>query len=239
MAEVNSTSHQPPPLLPDNLYAAPATDGLSSQAGIDQLEVLLGEVQWPLTLTFKIVTLVPQVKIRDANGRELLYSRQKLFKFREHLQLYTDSTRQQQLADIHANKVIDWSARYAFTDAWGAPIGQVGRKGWRSIWRAHYEVFNPGDEIPDYTLREENPWSKFFDSLLGELPLVGMLSGYLFHPRYSATDRHGQVVMRLAKRRAFFEGKFLIEKTGEISTRQAVALVLSFLMLISLERRRG
>ncbi len=135
--------------------------------------------------------------------------------------------------------MIDWSARYFSTDAKGVDIGSVGRRGWRSLWRAHYETFNPGDNIPDFSLREENAGAKVMDSLLGEVPILGMLTGYFFHPRYLASRSDGRPAMRLTKLPAFFEGRFQIEKLGDLTPREELNLFLSFLMLVLLERRRG
>ena len=161
----------------------------------------------------------------DAAGKTVLYTKQKMFKFREHVEIFTDKSRATRLADIHAYKVIDWSARYNSTDASGQPIGSVGRKGWRSMWRAHYEIFNPG--------------AKVMDSILGGIPIVGMATGFLFHPKYLATRSGGQSMMRLEKKAAFFEGKFEITKLGELSPREELNLILSFMMLVMLERKRG
>lgn len=229
----------PPPLPPENPYAAPQSHANGGAIGGDHLEALLGQVQWPLTMTFKVLALASQITVRDAAGRELIFSRQKIMKFREQLELFTDSGKGTRLGEIRTNKVIDWSARYHFSDAQGQPIGQVGRKGWRSLWKAHYESFNPGDDQPDYAITEENPAAKVFDALLGEVPIVGMLTGFLFHPRYAARDNSGRVVMQLTKKPAFFEGKFEIERLEHLTARQTLNLVLSFLMLVSLERRRG
>ena len=66
-----------------------------------------------------------------------------------------------------------------------------------------------------------------------------MLSGYLFHPRYLATRADGAPAMRLTKEAAFFEGRFRIEKLGDLSPREEMNLLLSYLMLVLLERRRG
>ena len=102
--------------------ALPTTDILSAQ---------LSGIQYPLTLRFKILALASQATVTDASGRTVLYTRQKMFKLREHVEIFTDKSKVTKLADIHANKVIDWSARYSSTDAIGQPIGSVGRKGWR------------------------------------------------------------------------------------------------------------
>lgn len=223
---MDATNPYAPPAIP----AIPANDDISRQ---------LQGLQYPLTLSFKILALASQATVTDANGRTVLYTKQKLLKFREHVEIWTDKSQATRLAEIKANKVIDWSARYLFTDTQGAPIGSVGRRGWRSLWKAHYESFNPGDETPDFSIHEGNPWIKVADSIIGDIPIVGMFSGYFLHPSYQASRRDGTPAMRLTKQPAFWEGRFLIEKTADLTPREELNLFLSFLMLILLERRRG
>lgn len=222
----------------DNPYAPPASSVVPPLAKDDIARQLEG-IRYPLTLSFKILALASQATVSDANGRVVLYTKQKLLKFREHVEIFTDNSRSTLLAEIKANKVIDWSARYHATDADGRAIGAIGRRGWRSLWKAHYEVFNPGDERPDFSIREENPGAKVVDALLGEIPILGMLTGYFCHPRYAATRADGSPAMRLTKQPAFFEGRFQIDKPGELTPREELNLILSFLMLVLLERGRG
>lgn len=223
-----------------NPYAAPASSiAPPPPLPNDVIVRSLSSLQYPLTLSFKILAFSSQVTLTDATGRTVLYTKQKLLKFKEHVEIFTDHTRTDRLADIKANKVIDWSARYYFTDANGGAIGSVGRRGWRSIWRAHYETFNPGDEIPDFSIREENPGAKVADALLGEIPLIGFFTGYFFHPKYLASRSNGEPAMRLTKQPAFFQGRFQLDKVGNMTPREEMNLILSFLMLVLLERRRG
>lgn len=196
-------------------------------------------MNYPLQLRFKIVALAPQIFVEDAQGNTVCYVKQKLFKFKENIQVFSDSSKNKQIASIAANKVIDWSARYFFKDADENEIGSVGRQGMKSIWRARYDVFNPGDDTSDFKIQEENPWSKVMDSVLGGIPILGMLTGYMFHPTYSATRADGTVVMRVRKQPAFLEGKFTIEKTADLSLQEELNLIYSFLMLLLLERARG
>ena len=224
------------------MSANPHTVPFERQSGVpatDDVSRHLADLQYPLQLSFKILALASQATVTDSTGKTVIYTKQKMFKFREHVEIFTDKSRATRLADIKANKVIDWSARYSSTDASGQPIGSVGRKGWRSIWKAHYETFNPGDNIPDFSIREENPGAKVMDSILGGIPFVGMATGYFFHPRYLATRADGQPAMRLTKQAAFWEGRFGIEKLGELSPREELNLILSFLMMVMLERKRG
>jgi hypothetical protein len=222
--------------MDNNPYATPATPPALPKDSISQQ---LQGLQYPLTLSFKILALASQATVTDASGRTILYTKQKIFKFREHVEIFTDKTRTTRLADIKANKVIDWSARYFSTDADGKEIGSVGRRGWRSIWKAHYEAFNPGDNSPDFSIQEENAWAKVADSFLGEIPIVGMFTGFMFHPRYLATRTDGTPAMRLTKQAAFFEGRFKIDKLCDLTAREELNLFLSFLMLVLLERKRG
>ncbi|MFD2255820.1 hypothetical protein ACFSSA_03945 [Luteolibacter algae] len=224
---MNENPHNTPA---DRFAGIPPTDDIAKQ---------LAGIQYPLRLSFKVLALASQATVVDASGKTVLYTKQKMFKFREHVEIYTDKSRATRLADIRANKVIDWSARYVSTDADGREIGAVGRKGWRSIWRAHYETFNPGDNVPDFSIREENPAAKLMDGLLGDIPVLGLATGYLFHPKYLATRSNGEPAMRLEKKAAFFEGRFMIEKIGEMTPREELNLILSFMMLVMLERKRG
>ena len=220
----------PNPYAPPPIPAFPATDDISRQ---------LHGIQYPLTLSFKILALASQATVTDATGRVILYTKQKLFKFREHVEIWMDSSQSTRLAEIHANKMIDWSARYHATDAVGGEIGSVGRRGWRSIWKAHYETFNPGDNTPDFSIHEENAWVKLADSIVSDIPIIGMFSGYFFHPSYLASRSNGIPAMRMSKQPAFWEGRFQIDKLAEMTPREELNLFLSFMMLVMLERRRG
>jgi hypothetical protein len=196
-------------------------------------------MNYPLNLSFKVVAIAPQIFVTDAQGGSICYVKQKLFKFKEDIQVFSDESKSRQIASIKANKVLDWSARYFFTDNEGNDVGSVGRQGMRSIWRARYDVFNPGDEAADFKVQEENPWTKVMDGVLGGIPVLGMFSGYFFHPSYVATRADGTPVMRVKKQAAFFEGKFTIEKLADLSPQEEVNLIYSFLMLLLLERSRG
>jgi len=196
-------------------------------------------MEFPLTLKFKIVAIAPQIFITDANGNNVCYVKQKLFKLKEKIEVFSDPSKSRLVATIAANKVIDWSARYHFTGAQGDAIGSVGRRGAKSIWKAHYDVFRPEDDISDFSIQEENPWAKIGDSLFGQIPILGALTGYVFNPKYIATKADGTPVMRLTKQKAFLEAKFTIDQLAELTDKEQLDLVLSFVMLNLLERRRG
>jgi hypothetical protein len=193
----------------------------------------------PLSFRFKLLAFSPQIYVTDADGHEVLYVKQKLFRLREKVEVHTDSSRRQLLCTIEADRIIDWSARYTFRDPSGRELGAVGRRGMRSLWSAHYDVFAPGSREALFSIREENPLAKLLDGFLGELPIVGLLTSFLFHPRYVTVRSDGTTVMRLTKKPALFEGRFQLDKIGEVSEGEELAVILSYLMMNLLERRRG
>lgn len=194
-------------------------------------------MNYPLEIKFKLMALAQQLTISDAQGGLLFYVRQKAFKLREAITVFADAEQTRPLYQINAEKILDFSGRYNFTDAAGRPVGSVKREGMRSIWKAHYDIYD-GQQVV-LTIREENAWTKVFDSLFGELPVVGMFSGYLFHPAYIVSRPQGSAVLRMAKQPAFFEGRFTVEKLGVVGEDEELRALLGLVMMILLERARG
>ena len=195
-------------------------------------------MDYPLQLSFKLIALARQLSVRDARGQLVFYVKQKAFKLKEAVTVFGDEGQTLPLYTMKADRVLDFSARYNFADPAGNHIGSVRRRGMRSIWKAHYEICDESDRVV-MEIREESAWTKVFDSLLGEVPIVGMFTGYLFHPAYLVTHIGGQVLLRLVKQPAFFEGKFIIEKQGTVEQRDEIRAVLALLMTVLLERGRG
>lgn len=195
-------------------------------------------MQYPLSMSFKILALAPQIKVNDATGAPVCYVKQKLFKLKEAVTVFSDESKQSTLCQIKADRIIDWSACYHFYDQSGESFGAVRRKGMRSIWKAHYEVLDENDNHIS-TIEEENPMSKVADSLLGEIPVLGAFSGYLFHPKYLLKSVDGQPRLRLTKQPAFFEGKYVLEKLVEYDPVDELRALMAFLMMSLLERTRG
>lgn len=197
-------------------------------------------MRFPLTLSFKIVALAPQIRVVDADGQTVCYVRQKLLKLREAVEVFTDETRGHRLCEIKADRVIDFSATYRFIDNEEREFGSVRRRGLRSLWRANYET---QDDLarPSLELHEENGWVKVMDGIFGELPILGMFSGYLFHPSYLISRTGGgEPLYRVRKEPAFWEGRFSVEKlSASADAGDDLRAVMSALMMLLLERRRG
>lgn len=194
-------------------------------------------MQYPLQLTFKIVALAPQIYVTDANGETVCYVRQKLLKLKESVSVFTDSSRQQQLCQIDADRVIDFSAAYHFTDMSGERFGAVRRRGMKSLFKAHYDILD-GD-TPEFTVTEDNVWIKVLDSTVGEIPVLGMFTGYFFNPTYTVKTPDGRDIIKIRKQPAFFEGRFSIEKLVELDEVTELRILMALLMAVLLERGRG
>ena len=195
-------------------------------------------MNYPLELSFKLLALASQIYIRDASGNLVGYVKQKMFKLKEDINVFTDETQTQHLFSIKADRVIDFSARYNFSDAQGNILGSIKRRGMRSIWKANYEIYDASDQQV-LKINEESGWVKVVDALLGEIPILGMFTGYFFNPSYIIARMDDSPVARLKKQPAFFEGAFQLEPLIQISDQEEPRLLLSVLMMTLLERMRG
>jgi hypothetical protein len=196
-------------------------------------------INFPLELTFKIGTLSNDFTAADAEGRTVAYVRSKLFKLKEDIQVFSDESRTQVDYTIKANKWLDFSASYMFADGAGNNLGMIARKGWASIWKAHYEILDNNNKN-EFTIREDNAWVKVWDALLSEVPIAGMLTGYFFNPSYSVINNAtGQPVAQLKKKKSFFGRRFNIIKLQDLDEGEQARVLLGCMMMILLERRRG
>lgn len=189
--------------------------------------------QFPLRMSFKVMVVSPQVSVVDAAGKEVLYVKQKAFALKEDVKVFSDQTMSKQLFQIKADKIIDFSANYSITTPEGVKIGNINRKGMKSLWSATYNIFDAsGAQVG--TLHEDNPWIKVLDSFLSQIPFLGML----VNPAY-LIDFKGSTVFHLKKLPAVFEGKFELSKTGNTSDDEEKLLLPAIIMALMLERLRG
>ncbi len=195
-------------------------------------------MNFPLKLEFKKIAIAPQISVIDNNGELLFYVKQKLLKLKEEITVFDDKAQNTPLYHIKADRVIDYSAQYHFTDMNGMKVGSVRRQGTKSLWKASYNILDAsGMDI--FTVQEENPWVRMMDGIFGDIPLLGIFSGYFFNPVFFMTRADGQAVFKVKKQPSMLESSFLIEKLTEISEEEQITAVLSMLMMVLLERARG
>ena len=164
-------------------------------------------LQYPLFLKFKLTTLSSDFTITDSNENSLAYVRQKMFRLKEDVVVFNNESKSQENFRIRANQWIDFNASYAITDSFGKNLGKIARKGMRSIWKATYNIFDQND-TQKYKVQEENAWVKVLDGMVGEIPIIGMFTGYFLNPSYIVHDNNGKEIYRLKKMPSFFEENF-------------------------------
>ncbi len=94
----------------------------------------------------KVLTIGRKYYIENMHGERIGFCKQKLFKLKEDIRIYTDEDMTQELLLIRQEQILDWSGTFAVTDSVsGEKIGYVGRKGLRSIFRDTWKLFDPNN----------------------------------------------------------------------------------------------
>lgn len=196
-------------------------------------------MNYPIQLRFKKITLTNEMRVIDGAGQDIAYVRQKLLKLKEEVIVFSDRSKSTELYKIKADKIIDWSPTYTIYDPSGNALASTKRNGAKSLFNATYEL-NVGDKLIG-TLKEHNPWVKFLDAILGEIPILGLVFGYFINPKYDIFSPDGTIIANFVKRPAVFEGYYTIENIAlnKMDEKEQSLTVLLLMMIGALERERG
>ena len=94
--------------------------------------------------------------VYDNNGGSVGYSKQKAFKLKEDIRVYSDATQTKELLLIQARKIVDFSSAYDIVDSEsGSKVGAARRKGFKSMFRDSWEVLDVNDQ-PIGNLQEDS-----------------------------------------------------------------------------------
>lgn len=195
-------------------------------------------IQFPVTFVFKIGTLSNDFIARDSTGDVIAYVRQKMFKLKEDILIYSDESKSEVIYRIKADRWLDFSAAYSFIDSDGYEFGKIVRKGWKSLWKTNYQIIDENEDY-QYDISEKNAWTKVMDSVFGEIPILGMFTGYVFNPTYLVTNKQGELIVSLKKSPSFWGRKFEVERIGNMDSDDDDRIMLGLMMMILLERRKG
>ena len=191
-----------------------------------------------LNVSMKLIALAPQFYIFDLDGQEVGFIKQKLFKFKEAIEVYSDSCKTKLNYKISADRVIDFSANYHFVSTRDGVIGRTKQHGLRSLWRTEFEILDQTGTR--FFIRLNNPMVQFIEGLLSMIPLLGdilnMLSGYFLNPTYTVTTLNGDEVATMKKLPAFWDGKYEIRASQTVNERDSELIALSLLTLILMQR---
>lgn len=193
--------------------------------------------QFPIKIEFKKIALTNKMTATDASGGVIAFAHQKLLKLKEQILLYADTAKTQPIGDIRADRVIDFSPLLTYRDQAGATIFSVKRNGKSSIWKADYDILNAAGQAV-YKVREDNAWVKFFDVLVGEIPFIGIFTGYFLNPKYNVENMQGERVAQIVKQPSLLESSYRVELLRSDDEHVQIIPIASFVVL-SRERLRG
>ena len=193
---------------------------------------------YPIHYKFKRIALANKLMVTDSGGQQLFYAHQKMLKLKEKIIVYADSSKSNVIGELNADRVIDFSPLFTFTDTTGRIISSIKRQGRKSIWRAHYAVMGADEQVV-FTIREANVWVKVADTFMNQIPGLALVSGYFFNPTYNVIDTDGQVVAKIIKQRSFFEAAYDLVCDSPQTTDPNNILPISILAMLTRERLRG
>jgi uncharacterized protein YxjI len=105
--------------------------------------------------------------IYNPEGTVVGYCKQKAFKLREDLRIYTDDSKSTELLHIATKSIIDFGAAYEVALPTGESLGTVRRKGMKSLIRDSWLIYNAeGAEIAK--IEEDSQTKAIFRRLLGD-----------------------------------------------------------------------
>jgi hypothetical protein len=96
------------------------------------------------------------VDITAADGSYVMFCKQKAFRLREDIRIFSDPQSSTEIMSIRARQILDFSAAYDVTDTLtGEWVGSIRRKGWQSLLRDLWEVLDPQGNVIA-TIQEDN-----------------------------------------------------------------------------------
>jgi uncharacterized protein YxjI len=162
----------------------------------------------------------------DPQGNLIFYSKQKAFKLREDIRIYSDETMSQELLTINTPQILDLGATYNIQDATtGEFVGSVRRKFLKSIVCDEWHVFS-ADGRQVGTLVEKYLIAAIISRLIELVPQT-----------YTISDQAG---MQAAQVQQHFN-PFILKYTMTVSPQPNIdrrLLVACGILLAAIERRQ-
>ena len=183
-----------------------------------------------LLLRKKVFSFLGQkFHIYDPNGQLVFYVKQKAFKLKEDIRVFTGEDMQTQVLAIKARGIIDIGMTYDVVDtATNEKLGALRRKGLKSILRDEWHILDANDQRIGTILE---------DSLV--LAMVRRLLSNLVPQKFNV-DIQGQKVMEMRQRFNPFVAKidldFSFDQEGWLDRRTAVAAAV---LMSAIEGRQG
>jgi hypothetical protein len=94
----------------------------------------------------KILAIAPTFEISDMQGTPLVFCQEKLFKIKDDIRIYADSSKKVELLRIRQRNMLEWAGLFdVFDPMSNVKIGALRRKGWRSWMRDEWHLLDAND----------------------------------------------------------------------------------------------
>ena len=118
----------------------------------------------------QVFALTGKFRYYDSMGNLLMFSEQKMFKLREDIRVFSDESKSQEVLQIKARQIIDFSAAYDVMDsAYNQKVGTLRRKGFQSMLRDEWEVLDANDQLIGMLFEDSPGLALLRRMLLGSL----------------------------------------------------------------------
>ena len=126
----------------------------------------------------QVFALTGKFRYYDPAGNLVMFSEQKMFKLREDIRVYADEGKSQEVLQIQARHIIDFSAAYDVIDsAYNQKVGTLRRRGMQSMLRDEWEILDANAQVI----------GKLFEDSMGLALLRRLLLGSLLPQNYDIT----------------------------------------------------
>ena len=94
------------------------------------------------------IALTGRFRFYDPMDNLVMFSEQKMFRWKEDIRVYADESKTREVLSIKARQIMDFSAAYDVVDTeMNQKVGVLRRKGWRSMFRDEWEVLDENDNV--------------------------------------------------------------------------------------------
>jgi len=178
----------------------------------------------------QVFALTGKFRYFDPSGNLVMYVEQKMFKLREDIRVFSDETKNQEMLQIKARQIVDFSAAYdVFDSALNQKVGTLRRKGLKSIFRDEWEVLNANDQVV----------GRLFEDSMGLAMLRRLLLGSLLPQNYDisiAEQRVADLKQRFNPFRYELDVNFLFGSANLLDRRVGLA---AGILLAAIEGRQS
>lgn len=178
----------------------------------------------------QVFALTGKFRYYDPMGNLVMFSQQKMFKLREDIRVFADEEKTQELLQIKARQIVDFSTAYDVIDsAYNQKVGVLRRKGLRSILRDEWEVLDANDQLI----------GKLFEDSPGLAMLRRMLLGNLLPQNYDIAfgeQRVADLKQRFNLFRYELDVDFSMDTANMLDRRVGLA---AGILLAAIEGRQG